>query len=77
MNKNRLLKLFSLVLLTVALLSGVLQGGPAPALALGCPDSFPEGNATCYWVSAVCDDSGCCCQYASDTDTLPCLEYCT
>ncbi len=76
MNKNRLLKLTSLILLTAAVLSGALQGGPAPALALDCPDSYPSGSRICYRVSVVCDGGECCCEYAPDQGFDACKTYC-
>jgi hypothetical protein len=76
MNKNRLLKLASLILLTAAILSGALQGGPAPALALDCPDSYQAGSRVCVLVSVVCDESGCCCEYAYNTGTGVCRNIC-
>ena len=76
MNRNQLLKLTSLILLTAAILSGALQGGPPPALALDCPGSYLSGSRTCFLVSMVCDESGCCCKYAPRPSGGFCPDIC-
>ena len=83
MPRNRLLKLAVLVLLVTAILLGVHPGGPRPAAASDCPQSYPtdcDGHdncyQTCYYVDTACDEWGVCwCEYVSSGGTMLCPNW--
>lgn len=72
MNRKQLMRWIFIVLLVPAILSGILQNGPDPAMAIDCPNTYYG----CHLDRIECDTYGSCCCFYFSSKGSSCTSIC-